>query len=106
MDCPYGKLSRRLRSLGLSAAFAEAGFEELAGARAEFSERVIEEASIQVQEIMTKIKRSVQVETPLPEAIRIKYHDDLDVLPIYSGDKPVGSCEMSNFFSHWLTCLA
>lgn len=85
-----GKLSERLRSLGISAAFAESGFEHLTAARAEFSERVVEEASMQVAEIMTKIKRSVQIETPLVEAIRIKYKEDLDVLPVYRGDRPVG----------------
>jgi predicted transcriptional regulator len=85
-----GKLSERLRALGLQAAFAESGFEDLAAARAEFSERVVEEASMQVAEIMTKIKRSVQIETPLVEAIRIKYKEDLDVLPVYSGERPVG----------------
>jgi predicted transcriptional regulator len=45
---------------------------------------------MQVAEIMTKIKRSVQIETPLVEAIRIKYKEDLDVLPVYSGERPVG----------------
>lgn len=85
-----GKLSQRLRALGISATFAEAGFEDLAAARAEFGERVVEEASLQVTEIMTKIKRSVQIETPLVEAIRIKYQEDLDVLPVYRGDRPVG----------------
>jgi len=85
-----GKLSERLRALGLYSAFAEAGFEDLAAARTEFSERVIEEASMQVKEIMTKIKRNVQMDTPLAEAIMIKYKEDLDVLPVYSGDRPVG----------------
>ena len=85
-----GKLSQRLRVLGLYAAFAESGFEDLTAARAEFSERVVEEASMQVDEIMTKIKRSVQIDTPLVEAITIKYKEDLDVLPVYSGHRPVG----------------
>ena len=85
-----GKLSERLRALGLSVAFAQAGFEELAGARAEFNERVVEEASMQVKEIMTKTKTSVRTDTPLVEAITTKFKEDLDVLPVYSGDRPVG----------------
>jgi len=85
-----GKLSERLRALGLSAAFAQAGFEDLAAARAEFSERVVEEASMQVANIMTKIKHSAQIDTPLVEALVIKYKENLDVLPVYSGDRPVG----------------
>lgn len=85
-----GKFSERLRALGISAAFAQAGFEELTTARAEFSERVVEEASMQVKEIMTTVHGGVQIDTPLPEAIRIKFKEDLQVVPVYRGDKLIG----------------
>lgn len=85
-----GKLSERVRMLGISAAFAEAGFEELAEVRAEFADRVMREAEMQVMEIMTKIKRHVEVDTPLTEAIRLKFKEDLQVLPVYQGDRLVG----------------
>lgn len=85
-----GTLRERLRSLGISTAFAEAGFEDLAGARAEFNARVMEEAQMQVKEIMTVVSRGVETDTPLVEAIRIKFKQDLQVLPVYQGDRLVG----------------
>jgi CBS domain-containing protein len=87
-----GKLSERLRMLGISVGFAEQGFEELAEARAEFSARVMEESGMQVKEIMTKVREVVQIDTPLVEAIKIKFKfkEDLQVLPVYKGDKLVG----------------
>jgi L-lactate dehydrogenase len=42
-----GTLSERLRMLGSSVTFAEAGFEELAEARTEFTARVMKESEMQ-----------------------------------------------------------
>jgi predicted transcriptional regulator len=50
----------------------------------------MKEAEMPVEEIMTKVREGVQIDTPLVEAIRIKFKEDLQVVPVYKEDKLVG----------------
>lgn len=85
-----GDVLEGLDSLRVAAAFAEAGFGDLPVEVDDFNEKVKKKANVKVKELMLKVRGTVQADTDLLKAIRLKCKKKLTVLPVYDGDRLIG----------------
>ncbi len=93
-----GGLSEKLRSLGVSLAFAEGDAHTLDEARASFVARVKKNAEAKVRDIMLKVRGSVQADTSLVDAIKLLFKNKITVLPVYEGDEIIGIVRDTDLF--------
>ncbi len=93
-----GSISERLRSLGVSIAFAEADAETLDESRASFRARVLKNAETRVKDVMLKPKGVIQAEDDLLTALKLMHRDRIVVLPVYDNGKLVGVLRDSDLF--------
>jgi len=101
-----GKLSDKLNALGLSIAFAEADAHNLDEAKAGFKERVLQNASTKVRDIMLKLRGHIAADADLMEALKLMHKNKVTVLPIFEGDKIVGVLRDSDLFLATANILA
>ncbi|MFH1117982.1 MAG: CBS domain-containing protein [Pseudomonadota bacterium] len=93
-----GSLTERLRSLGVSIAFAEAGAQDLDEARSSFRARVLKNAETLVEDVMLKPKGVIQAEDDLLTALKLMHRNRIVVLPVYEDGKLVGVLRDSDLF--------
>jgi CBS domain-containing protein len=93
-----GGLSDRLQALGVLAAFAEAGTEELDESRMSFNARVIKNSDIKVKQVMLKIRGTIREEDDLLKALNLMYGNKVTVLPVYKNEELVGVLRESDLF--------
>lgn len=93
-----GGLTRKLESLGVSIAFAEASASSLDEARAQFNARVTGNAAVQVKDIMLKIRGTIQADAELLEALKLIFRYKISKLPVYEGNKLVGVLRDTDLF--------
>ncbi len=93
-----GGLTVRLESLGVSAAFAEAGAFELDESRLDFYGRVRKNAETRVSEVMLKVRGTIDAEADLMEALRLIYQNKVHMLPVFDAGKLVGVVRDSDLF--------
>ena len=93
-----GKLSDKLAALGLSIAFAEADAHDLDEAKAGFKERVLQNASTKVGNIMLKLRGHIDADADIMKALKLMHRNRVTVLPVYEGDKVVGVLRDSDLF--------
>jgi predicted transcriptional regulator len=84
------ELGEKLDSILKQAAFAEAGLQSLEDVTQDFNEKVLALAKAVMQEVMLKIRGTIQADDNLLTAIRIKCRNEVTVLPVYDGDKLAG----------------
>ena len=101
-----GKLSDKLAALGLSIAFAEADAHDLDATRAGFKERVIENSSTKVGDIMHKLRGHIDSGDNMIKALKLMHRNKVTVLPVYEGDKVVGVLRDSDLFIATANILA
>jgi len=85
-------------ALGVSAAFAEAGTEELDESRLSFRARVIKNADTKVKQVMLKIRGIIQAEDDLLKALTLMYGNRVTVLPVYKNKELIGVLRESDLF--------
>ena len=83
-------LTETVDRFGLGSTFRESGFDEISAESAGFNEKVLQEGQLKVNEIMLPIKGTIDVDSGLLNAIRIKCKNKLTVLPVYDGGRLVG----------------
>ena len=93
-----GGVTERLMALGVSAAFAEAGTEELDESLLSFRARVIKNADTKVKQVMLKIRGIIQAEDDLLKALTLMYGNRVTVLPVYKNEELVGVLRESDLF--------
>lgn len=93
-----GGLSARLASLGVSAAFAEAGASDLDETELGFQARVIKNAETVVKDVMLKVRGSIGPEADLVQALKVIYRNKIVVLPVFDEGKLVGVVRDSDLF--------
>jgi CBS domain-containing protein len=93
-----GKLSDKLAALGLSIAFAEADASELDDAKAGFKERVLQNATTKVADIMLKLRGHIDADAEIMEALKVMHRNKVTVLPVFEGETVVGVLRDSDLF--------
>jgi CBS domain-containing protein len=93
-----GTFSDKLAALGLSIAFAEADAHDLDEAKAGFKERVLQNASTKVGNIMLKLRGHIDADVDIVKALKLMHRNRVTVLPVYEGDKVVGVLRDSDLF--------
>lgn len=93
-----GGLTERLEALGVSVAFAQAGFADLDEARLSFRARVIKNSEIKAGEIMLKVRGTIDADAELIEALKLIYANKISVLPVYEGTRLIGVLRESDLF--------
>ncbi|MBI5250985.1 MAG: CBS domain-containing protein [Desulfomonile tiedjei] len=93
-----GSLTERLESLGISIAFAQADYANLDEARASFPARVIRNADTKVEDVMLKIRGTINIDEDLMDALKLMYRNKITVLPVYDREKLVGVLRESDLF--------
>ena len=93
-----GRLSEKLRSLGISIAFAEEGAPELDESHAEFVARVRKNAEVRVRDIMLKVKGTIDADASLLDALRLIFKNKITKLPVYEGGQLVGVVRDTDLF--------
>ncbi len=83
-------LAEKVDRFGLGATFRESGFDEMSAESAGFNEKVLQEGQLKVNEIMLPIKGTIDIDSGLLNAIRIKCKNKLTILPVYDGGRVVG----------------
>jgi len=93
-----GGLSERLAALGITMTFAEADAPALDEARLGFSDRVIKNAQTRVQDIMLKVRGTIEVQDSLMTALKVMFRNRITVLPVYSEGKLAGVLRDTDLF--------
>ena len=101
-----GKLSDKLAALGISIAFAEADAHDLDAAKAGFKERVLQNASTKVGDVMLKLRGQIDADAELMKALKLMHKNRVTVLPVFEGDKVVGVLRDSDLFLATANILA
>ncbi|MBI4965486.1 MAG: CBS domain-containing protein [Desulfomonile tiedjei] len=95
-----GGLTAKLEALGISIAFAQAGTANLDEARASFRARVIRNAETKVQDVMLKVRGTIEADAELMDALKLMYTNKITVIPVYEGKQLVGVLRESDLFLH------
>lgn len=85
-----GGLSQRLASMGVTAAFAQAGAADIDDANLGFRARIRKNAETPVKSIMLKIRGSIQADAGLMDALKQIFKNKITKLPVYDRDELVG----------------
>lgn len=93
-----GGVTERLQAIGVLAAFAEAGTEDLDESRLSFRARVIKNADTKIKQVMLKIRGTIQAEDDLLKALSLMYKNRITVLPVYENKELVGVLRESDLF--------
>ena len=93
-----GGLTDKLKSLGVSVAFAEAGAQELDEVNLSLRARVIKNSETPVKEVMLKVKGTIDADADILEALKTTYRNKVQVLPVFEGGKLVGIVRDSDLF--------
>ncbi len=93
-----GGLSAKLRSLEVSVVFAQANASDLDEANLNFIARVKKNAETKVEDIMLKVRGTVDADADLMDALRMIYRNKITVLPVYAGGKLVGVVRDADLF--------
>src|SRR5208283_5146271 len=82
-----GGLTTRLESLGVTIAFAQADASNLDEAVASFRARVVKNAGTKVEEIMLKVRGTIDADADLMDALKMMYRNKITVIPVYDNGK-------------------
>jgi len=93
-----GGLTQKLQSLGISIAFAEGDAVEHDEARLGFRARIRKNAATKVQEIMLRIRGTIQADAPLIDALKKMFTGKITVLPVFEGETLAGIIRDSDLF--------
>jgi CBS domain-containing protein len=93
-----GGLTEKLAALGVSIAFAQADAASLDETRQSFNARVIKNAETKVQDIMLKIRGTIDADASLMDGLKKVFRNKITVLPVYEGDKLVGVLRDTDLF--------
>ncbi len=93
-----GGIGERLRSLGVSLAFAEVDSSDLDESRALFRARVLKNAHVKTKEIMLKIKGTIEADANLIDALKTIFKNKITVLPVYEGERLIGVVRDTDLF--------
>lgn len=93
-----GGITGRLGALGISIAYAEVGAHHMDTAKHGFRSRVRQNAQTRVNDVMLKIKGSIDAEKGFLDALKMIYRNKITVLPVYEGDNLVGVLRDSDLF--------
>ncbi|MEW6530591.1 MAG: CBS domain-containing protein [Thermodesulfobacteriota bacterium] len=93
-----GGITAKLEALGVSMTFAQAGAADLDEARLGFRARVIKNAETKVEDVMLKIRGTINADADLMEALKLMYKNKITVIPVYEGDRVIGVLRESDLF--------
>jgi len=93
-----GGISGKLRSMGISIAFAEAGAHDMDHAKHGFRSRVRQNAQTPVKDVMLKVRGTIDADAGFLDALKMIYRNKLTVLPVYEAGKLVGVLRDSDLF--------
>ncbi len=93
-----GGLTAKLEALGISIAFAQADAPDLDEAAAGFRARVIRNADTRVQDVMLKVRGTIEADADLMDALKLMYANKITVIPVYEARKLVGVVRESDLF--------
>jgi CBS domain-containing protein len=93
-----GGTTARLESLEVSIAFAQAGAPHLDEAQMSFRARVLKNAETKVQDVMLKIRGTIDADSDLLEAVKMICSNKITVIPVYEKGKLLGVLRDSDLF--------
>ncbi|MEW6350939.1 MAG: CBS domain-containing protein [Thermodesulfobacteriota bacterium] len=93
-----GGLTAKLEALGVSIAFAQAGAADLDEAATGFRARVIRNAGTKVQDVMLKVRGTIDADAELMDALKLMHANRITVLPVYESEKLAGVVRESDLF--------
>lgn len=93
-----GGISAKLRALGVSVVFAEANVSNLDETNLNFIARVKKNAETKVEDIMLKVRGTIDADAGLMDALRRIYRNKITVLPVYEGGNLVGVVRDTDLF--------
>jgi CBS domain-containing protein len=93
-----GGITEKLKLLGVSVAFAEAGAEELDEKNLNLRARVVKNAQVPIKEVMLKVKGTIEADADLLEALKKIHQNKITVLPVFEGKTLVGVVRDSDIF--------
>lgn len=93
-----GGIAAKLESLGISLAYAEAASTDLDETRLSFRARVKKNAETKLDQIMLKIKGSIDAESTVLDALKLIYRNKINILPVYESGELVGVVRDSDMF--------
>lgn len=93
-----GGILTRFESLGISMTYAQADSEELDETRLSFRARVKRNAETKIDQIMLKIKGSIEADSSVLDALKLIYKNKINILPVYESGKLVGVVRDSDLF--------
>ena len=93
-----GGLSAKLQALEVSIVFAQADASDLDEANQGFIARVRKNAETKVEDIMLKVKGTIEADAGLMDALRMLYRNKITVLPVYEAGKLVGVLRDTDLF--------
>lgn len=101
-----GSITEKLKSLGISVAFAEAGSEEYDEIHASLRARVLRNAETPVTEVMLNVRGVIDGDADLLDALKTIYRNKITVLPVMEEDKVIGVIRDSDLFLTVTSILA
>ena len=93
-----GGLSAKLSALGVSIAFAQADAASLDESRQGFNARVVKNAETKIEDIMLKIKGTIDANAALMDGLKKVFRNKITALPVYDGDELVGVLRDTDLF--------
>ncbi|MGD2125417.1 MAG: CBS domain-containing protein [Desulfobacteraceae bacterium] len=93
-----GGLSAKLAALGISVAFAEADAHALDESKAHFHARVMKNAETKVEDIMLKVRGTIQAESDILEALKLLFRNKITIIPVYEKEQFVGVVRDADLF--------
>ncbi len=93
-----GGILARFESIGISMTYAQAGSEELDEARLSFRARVKKNAETKIDNVMLKIKGSIDSNSTVLDALKLIYRNKINILPVYESQKLIGVVRDSDLF--------
>jgi CBS domain-containing protein len=93
-----GGISAKLRALEVSVVFAEANVSNLDETHLNFITRVKKNAETKVEDIMLKVRGTIDADAGLMDALRMIYRNKITVLPVYEGGNLVGVVRDTDLF--------
>jgi CBS-domain-containing membrane protein len=93
-----GGVSGKLSALGVSIAFAEADAHDMDHAKQGFRSRVRQNAQTHVEDVMLKVRGTIEADAGFLEALKMIYRNKITILPVYEQGKLVGVLRDSDLF--------
>lgn len=101
-----GGISKALEEMNVTLAFAEAEETPPREDLGDFKVRVLQNAEVPCQKIMTGIKRALQSEDSLLQGLKELHSQKVSILPVYEDARPVGVIRDTDLFLTAVSVIA